>query len=198
MISNTWNTFSMRLAKELIETLYQCPGLFCTLVDATHSIRIPDWKRVEHGEPVKTYRGLRAIFQKLCGVRHSIRQSDIIFIDERVHPHDVKREVQHGLTYIQPSEYSPVFSNRIRQEIRRVGYLALEQEGLLRNPAFLASDLCFCIKIAYDLTLTPIASAVDLLAYIETAIHRENTVGVPFKDDTLTLRRKLIHALSKF
>lgn len=198
MISNTWNTFSMRLAKELIETLYQCPGLFCALVDATHSIRIPDWRRVEHGEPVKTYRGLRAIFRTLCGVRSTIRPSDIIFIDERIYPHDVRREVQNGLTYIQPSEYSPVLSEAVRREIRRVGYLVLEREGLLRNPAYLASGLCFCIKVAYDLTLTPITSIVDLLAYVETAIQKENRVGISFKDDSVTLRRKLIHALSKF
>ena len=196
--SNTWNTFSMRLAKELIEHRYQAPGLFTALIDATHPIRAHDWKRVEYGEPLKTFHTLRRIFKELCGVQGPIHRSDIVFIDERVRKHDLWRDVDLGLTYIQPSEYSPVFSERIRKEFVRVGLKVLRDTALLEDWRFIGSDVVRCIKVTYDLDLIPIQGVGELLDYIEKAIHKENRKGVAFVDDTQSLRRALIHAFSKF
>jgi hypothetical protein len=184
--SNTWNTFNVHLGKRLIEEAYNCPGLFTCVVDATHPIRQPDWKETEDGQPLKTFKVLKAIFTDLCKVKGPIKPEQILFVDERIKKHRLQHE--EGLTYLKPTVFDPKLSMAIREKIFMMGLEVLDETGLFEDHEYLSSDIFHCKKYtATDKTVT-INNICKLLELAEKKLRSEGLQGVKFKDDTTEIR----------
>jgi hypothetical protein len=199
--SNTINTFSMKLAKTLIEDRYKAPGLFCACVDATDPLREMDFhtEKGRTAEPKKTYPVLKAIFKTLCHVRSSIPPSKMIFIDDRKVPHSIKSAEADGLTYIKPVAYNPVISRDHKKEILYILLETLSAEELLNDNEYLNSSIFRCLKRPYfNEKIRVIGNFGDLLQYVADEIAAPwGTGSTHFKDDGKTLRQELIRGLGR-
>lgn len=198
MYSNAANSFSLKLAKTIIERQYGVSNLFCALVDATHPIRSADLKTIKYGEPIKTFATLRSIFRKLCGYPLPIQPSNIIFIDERRPKHDIAVMEPEGLTYIQPSEYMPILPRGHKGEIIKMALECLIEEGLMTDEEYLQSSVFQCLKRKYiNQRIRPIGNFHDLLDFIGEEVADSDKVAKPFINDTKTLRQQLIRAIGR-
>lgn len=198
--SNTINTFSMKLAKMLIEDRYKAPGLFCACVDATDSLRERDFhtEKGRSAEPKKTYPVLKGIFKTLCHVRSSIPPSKIIFVDDRKVPHAIKTSEADGLTYIKPVAYNPIISREHKKEIMYILLETLSAEELLNDDEYLKSSIFRCLKRPYfNEKITVIGNFGDLLQYVADEIAASWKEPMKFKDDGKTLRQELIRGLGR-
>lgn len=197
--SNAANSFSLTLAKKLIERTYRAPNLFCALVDATHRIRVNDLKTMKHGEPIKTFSTLKAIFKRLCKYPLTIRPSNIVFIDERRPKHDLAALEPEGLTYIQPTEYMPVVPRGHKGEILKLALECMIQEGLMTDEEYLNSSVFHCLKRKYiNQRIRAIGNFHDLLEFIGEEMAESDDVAKPFQNDTKALRQDLIRAIARF
>ena len=197
--SNTWSTYTVNFGKELIEAIYTCPGFFDCVVDSSHPIRKGDYKKVVGGEScLKTMKVLKAIFKTLCGVKGTIRPSDILFVDERKEKHVLQEQESEGLVYLKPTFFEPSVSDRIKRLVYRLGMDALEAECLLNNHEFLNSDVFHAIKFGSGDTFVPIHSAEQLIASVQAGILAAGEHGVPFKRDTREIRRVIEEFLGRF
>jgi hypothetical protein len=202
--SNTDNMFAMKLAIHLIERRYNTPGFFNAAVDATHPIRTVDHEHSErtNGEPIKTYRTIKAIFRKLCGVTLPLTPANVIFIDERPNRHHVMNAEPDGLTYIQPTVYSPEIPRTHQREIFKLLLDTLEEEGLLADAEYMDSCLFYCFRQTYiEGTGTgrygPIDGFHEMAHHVAQEIAVAAAEPVPFKDDTVALRRAMLRALAR-
>lgn len=199
LYSNTWNVLTMKLAKCIIETVYDCPGLFSALIDANHPIRLEDWSRVEAGEPLKTSHTLKRIFREVVGIKDAIRYRDMIFIDEREPPHSsMLQDVALGLTYLRPTFYAPRVPRTLKHAVRQLLFEALSESGLATNHAYLRSDVFNRWKLTYDLERVPIRNFIDLMRYVDDEVDDSDAAAAPFVDDSANLRRTLIHFFYRF
>jgi len=173
MYSNTWNPFSVHLAKELIETIYKCNGLFDCVVDATHPIRKADWL-VESGEPLKTFGTLKRIFKELCHVTKTIHPEEIVFIDDRINKHDLKLYEKDGLRYIQPPAFAPRLTRTNHDDVLMLGMNVLIQTKLIEDLEYLRSDL-FHRKVYFGMRhdVKIVKNIYDLLSISETTLRLE-------------------------
>jgi hypothetical protein len=188
--SNTWNTFSVHAAKQMIETLYRSPGFFDAVVDASHPLRDPDWHGRRQGEQVKTFKVLRQIFRVLCGVRGTIQRRDVLFVDDRPMKHLLQEDEREGLTYLKPSEFFPRIKEAVKAEAFRLGMETLEEEGLLEDRDYLESDVFRCLKYGDTFnSFVPISNVGELLKLVEENIRRSGQRWVTFNDDTYEIRR---------
>lgn len=200
LYSNTENTFSMRLAIALIEARYDWPGLFCAAVDATNPIRAPDRERIVAGEPLKTYKVLKSIFTRFCGGANGlpIMPHNTIFVDERPMKHAVSLAEKDGLLYIQPTVYSPSIPRTHKKEILRLLLDVLHEEGLLYDAEYIESSVFNCMRRIYGTRRSvPIDSFNDLLNHVAQEIMMAGEEAIPFKDDTVALRRGFIRGLAR-
>jgi len=193
--SNTWNSFTPRIAKALIETTYKCPGLFECLVDATHPIRREDWKEKTDGQPAKSFKTLKAIFTDLCDVKGHIEPSDILFVDDRYPRHKLYGE---GVKYLKPTAFDPKLTSPERMEIFRLGLDVLQETGLMDDEEYLKSDIFFCKKYLSTDTTIRIKGIEDLFKIVGKKILLEGVDGEPFKDDTKEIRKCMREYLGQF
>jgi hypothetical protein len=184
--SNTWNSFTPHIGKALIESIYKCPGLFDCVVDAAHPIRRHDWKRVEDGQPLKTFKVLKEIFSSLCHVKGSIEPEDILFVDEREEKHDLEKEP--GLTYLKPTVFDPKLTSPERREIYKMGLDVLEETDLLDDEEYLGSPVFFCRKYSSTKKTVQVKGIEQLLKMVGKRLLSEGLTGVRFKDDSKELR----------
>ena len=185
--SNTWNTFTPGLGKALIETLYNCENLFDCVVDASHPIRTPDWSNRLQGNQIKTFHVLKAIFKQLCGVKGSIKESDILFVDERLVKHTIANSESKGLIYLKPSEYLPKLPMSLLKKVFNIGIEVLEESGLFKDTEYLESDVFHCIKFGpWDKinTYIPLQNIFELIQIAEENLRASALVGHEFVDDT--------------
>lgn len=180
--SNTWNTFTPYIGKELIESIYKCNGLFDCVIDASHSVRHHDWRETEGGQPLKTFQVLKTIFTDICNVKGAIRPEHILFVDEREKKHRLQHEV--GLTYLKPTVFDPKLTIANREEIFMMGLEVLEETGLLHDREYLSSDIFHCKKYTDTDKTVAINSIYQLLEIAEKKLRLEGTHGSKFKDDS--------------
>lgn len=175
--SNTWNPFSVHLAKELIETIYKCKGLFDCVVDATNPIRKQDWLVVDDGEPLKTFGTLKRIFKELCHIKTRIHPEEIVFIDDRIKKHDLKLYEKDGLRYIQPQAFAPRLTRTDHDEVLMLGMDVLIHTKLIEDVDYLRSDL-FHRKLYFGMKhdVKIIRNIYDLLSVSETTLRLEGAL----------------------
>jgi hypothetical protein len=182
--SNSWNPFVLHVAKELIETIYNCKGFFDSLVDASHPIRAYDWSLQAHGEPSKNLITLRKIFRNLCNVKGAIDPEDILFLDDREPKHDLAKLELEGLVYLKPTKFDPSLTNKERKKIFMLGLDVLDECDLLEDSEYLYSDVFHCKKYNTFTNLKKISNIYDLLEMAETKLNSEGLDGKRFNNDT--------------
>jgi len=197
--SNTPNTYSMYLAKALIEDIYEYPGFFDCMVDATQELRADDWKRKEKGssEPLKTLSTLRCIFKDLCGIKGTIRPDQVLFVDERLKKHALEIEEARGLTYLKPTVYSPPVSKALKEKCFETILLAIDGTGLFEDKEYLESGILNCVK--YDLlskSTVKIEDIFELLKYVEDMAEHPWVAPTEFKDDSKAIRQTVLKFLA--
>ena len=194
--SNTWSTFTVVLAKRLLERLYDCPGFFDATIDATHPLRAHDWGTIEYDEPIKTFRVLRDIFRTECGVKGAIEPSDVLFVDEREEDHSILGT--HGVTYLKPTPFSPVISDEIKEYVFMAGVAALDESGLFADREYLDSKIFHCNKFARNNTTFKLNSMLQLLELAEEYIRKAGSNPVVFNNDSASCKRTIAKYLLKF
>ena len=141
--SNTGVTYSMELAKYLIEHKYNCPGFIKLMADHWHPLRVADRPRyVPEGryvQPEKTIKTLQLLFRSATGVAPP--PSDILFVDDRTPKHKLEAQEAEGLTYIVPKAFYPTISNDQRRRILFVAFESLQRCGVF-NEEYMASGFC--------------------------------------------------------
>jgi hypothetical protein len=185
--SNSWNTFTPILGKALIEALYNCENLFDCVVDASHPIRAADWLNNTQGNQIKTFNVLKLIFRKLCKVKGPIKESDVLFVDERSEKHEISSSESNGLTYLKPTEYLPRLSMPLLKKVFNIGIEVLEETGLFKSSEYLESDIFHCIKFGpwgADNKYIPIQNIYDLIQISEESLRGSALVGHEFADDS--------------
>lgn len=183
--SNTWSTYAVHLGKELIEAVFECPGFFDCVVDASDPIRRGEYKKVAEREACdKTFKVLRSIFRERCGVESTIRQSDILFVDERRVKHVIQEDEVNGLVYLRPTVYAPFISDKVKRRVYKLGIRALEEEGLLHNREFLESDVFNVLKFGDNGSYVPVQGIHQLLMGVEVNIREAGLRGIEFQDDS--------------
>jgi hypothetical protein len=202
MYSNTFNTFTMYFAKQLIEERYTCPGFFDCLVDSTHPIRKYDWdqNKEDKTQPLKTFHGLKKIFKMLCGVKETIRPENVLFVDDRSIKHHLEVEEKNGLTYLQVSPYIPDFNMEMRKLAYIMGLEVLLETNLVDCPAFLSSKIFHTEKpmmVGSEHTTVKIDGVFDLLKIVENDILTPYPPPKTINNDTVNIRRTIIAFLNK-
>ena len=199
--SNTWNTLTIYLGKAIIEATYNCENLFDCVVDASHPIRAHDWLNKDQGQQIKTFKVLKLIFKDLCNVKGAIRQSDILFVDERMEKHQIANEVSEGLIYLKPTEYLPKVSINILHHIFDIGIEVLEESGIFKNREYLESDITHGIKFGEwgaDNKFIPITNVFELIQIAEESLRASGLRGHAFVDDTKEIRESINKFLLRF
>ena len=145
LYSNTGVTYSLELAKQLLEGLFHVYGLIGAAADIWHPFRVAD-EVPETDEPLKRFetlvRLLRAASSKKSGPTLPISPEQVVFVDDRQPRHALAAEEAHGLTYIVPTPFFSHPSKDAKKEILALALLALEGQGLLENEEYLSSPFC--------------------------------------------------------
>lgn len=197
MYSNTFETFTMYFAKRIIEDRYAYPGFFDCLVDSTHPIRKYDWdqNKEDNTQPLKTFHGLKKIFNKLCGVKETIQPENILFVDDRSVKHHLEAEEKNGLTYLQVSSYVPDFSKEMRKRAYIMGLEVLLETNLVDYPAFLSSKIFHTEKlmmVGSNYTMMKIDGIFNMLKIVENDMLTPYQGPKAFKRDTGLIRRTIL------
>ena len=150
--SNTGVTYSMELAKYLIEHKYRSPGLIALMADHWHPLRVADRPRyVPEGryvQPEKTIKTLQVLFRSVTGVAPP--PSAILFVDDRTPKHTLEAQEAEGLTYIVPKPFVPTISAYNRKRLLFMAFESLQVSGVL-DKEYLDSGFCNR-SIPYDNT----------------------------------------------
>jgi hypothetical protein len=141
--SNTGVTYSMELAKYLIEHKYNCPGFIQLMADHWHPLRVADRPRyVPEGryvQPEKTIKTLQVLFRSVTRVAPS--PSEILFVDDRNPKHKLEAQEAEGLTYIVPKAFYPTITIDERRRILFIAFESLQRCGVF-NEEYMASGFC--------------------------------------------------------
>ena len=188
--SNTGNTFSTHLAKDLIERKYKSPGLIKLIADVFHPLRKPETSGLRGADgflnPDKTFPVLNTLLAAASKRLKPIHPGHIMFVDDRTPMHPIAEAVSVGLTYIKPTPYAPKLSKAVRQEILEVALDVMDKAGLLSDAEYLASGFCFR-RIRRKEGIAAIKGFPDLFSYVWKSMNE--TYYPPFKwvDDTPSL-----------
>jgi hypothetical protein len=197
--SNTGVTYSMELAKYLIEKKFKWPGLFSLMADHWHHLRIADRPRyVPQGryvQPEKTIKTLQLLFRNAVGEKTLPPIDKIMFVDDRNPKHKLQEQEKDGLTYIVPTSFFPNPSMYQKKTIMFLALEALNRAGLLSDEEYLSSGFCNRV-IPYDWTKRQrVTGFTSLYSYVwdrVTELHPEENIWIP---DTISLQRQVQHFL---
>ena len=191
--SNTSATYSMELAKHLIEKRYKAPHLFSLMVDHWHPLRTadrhpsPDGKYVQ---PDKTLKTLQLLFRTATKSSVTPATDKIMFMDDRSPKHKLEAQEADGLTYIVPSAFYPRVSEVHRKRILFLAFEALSRAGLLQDDEYLNSGFCHRV-IPYNYTQRhTVKGFPELLAYVWSRMQGVET-PTEWRADTATLKAKV-------
>lgn len=196
MYSNTSVSYSLELAKALIEHKYNVPGMFHLLADHWHPSRTADRpttpSRGEYVEPLKTITTLERLFRESIGTggrlakagpKHIPLQS-ILFVDDRQPKHALEAQESGGLTYLVPSRFVPKATVAQRRRILLLAIEAINRAGLMVDDEYLDSGFCYR-DIPYDWTRTKkVRGAPQLFEWVWDEIHAVRTPRVAWQPDT--------------
>ena len=192
--SNTGVTYSMELAKMLIERLYRAQGFFSLMADHWHHLRDDDHVLEREGvyiEPLKTISTLQKLFKESTHSAKDVPLSQILFVDDRQPKHHLQEEEVNGLTYIVPSRFVPKVSNFQKKALLFMAMDAMDEAGLLHDEEYLKSGFCHR-KIPYDFTkVYAVNGFPDLFTYVWDRIEKVKTGQRTWVPDTMSLSTQL-------
>jgi hypothetical protein len=185
--SNTGVTYSMELAKYLIEKKYKAPGLISLMADHWHPLRVADRPRyVPEGryvQPEKTIKTLKILFKAATGLKAPTNK--IMFMDDRDPKHKLQEQEAEGLSYIVPTAFHPQTTEHQKRAILFLALESLDKCGLLSDEAYLSSGFCHR-KIPYDyVKIHPVRGFPELFSYVWEKI--EGVESGRWAPDTLAL-----------
>jgi hypothetical protein len=204
LYSNTSVTNSLELAKEIIERMYNAPGLFALSADHWHPLRTADHPKggiqpYKYVEPKKTITTLQRLFR--VAAKHPknkvIPLKHIAFVDDRNPKHELQEQEAGGLTYIVPTSYYPHANKQEKKELLLLAAAAMDQVGLLKDPEYLNSGFCHR-KIPYHFTkLHEIHGFPDLFHYVWGQIQQVRVPKEPWYPDTMTIQGTMTEFLKQ-
>ena len=198
--SNTGVTYSMELAKYLLEKKFRAPGLISLMADHWHPLRVADRPRyVPEGryvQPEKTIKTLQLLFRTALGTKKVVPVNKIMFVDDRNPKHKLEAQEAEGLTYIVPTAFFPVRTTEYQK--RSIMFLALEaldREGLLSDEEYLSSGFCNRI-IPYNYTERhPVRGFPSLYNYVWDKVMEVKSSRNTWAPDTISLQGQVEHYL---
>jgi len=189
--SNTSVSYSVELAKYLLEQLFQT-NIFSLEADHWHPLRDADHvheKKNEYVEPLKTIETLQKLFKKALHQKKTVPLNNILFVDDRLPKHTLQEQEQEGLTYIVPTAFSSPVTMKQKNRIFRLAQLALYESGLSQNREYLASGFCNR-NIPYDYTKDiPLKGLNELVGFVAHSM--KDVKGFEWRPDTAALTRKV-------
>jgi hypothetical protein len=198
--SNTSVTYSMELAKHLIEHMYKTPNLIGLMADHWHPLRFADRPRFvpknTYVQPNKTIETVKLLFQTSTRSRIPPSVNKIMFVDDRNPKHKLQEQEREGLTYVVPSAFYPKFTE---YDVRCLIFLALEalnREYLLSDREYIAN---FCNRtIPYDYTKRHrIKGFPDLFMYVWNQMIRVQSPTFTWISDSDALEKRVHEFLQK-
>lgn len=194
--SNTGVSYSVELAKFLIESIYKT-NVFSLEADHWHPLRTADHVNRMNGhyvEPYKTMETLQKLFKKALHKKKSIPIKNILFVDDRSPKHKLQENEAEGLTYIVPTHFNPVVTKKQKDYIMFLAVSALVSQGLTDNKEYLESGFCHR-NIPYDFTKQESISGLPaLLEYVRNEM--DTSRGAPWVQDTAALSAQVRTFLS--
>jgi hypothetical protein len=188
--SNTGISYTVELAKFLIETKYKSRGLFSLTADHWHPLRKDDYVDILT-EPKKTIGTLQKLFKRSTMNQREVPLQNILFVDDRSPKHELKAQEAGGLTYLIPTGFVPKISNKQKDNILFLAIASLEKHGLLKSEEYLDSGFCHRI-IPYSHTRRiHIHGFIELIDFIRISMHSANDTPTDWKIDTQIIRDKI-------
>lgn len=188
--SNTGNTFSTHLAKDLIERKYRSPGLIKLIADVFHPLRAPETTGTAGPDgflnPGKTFPVLERLLQAAAHRLAPIHPDRIAFVDDKTPMHPIAEAVPLGLTYIKPSPYAPRLSKSVRQEVLEVALGVMDRAGLLADAEYLGSGFCFR-RIRRAEGVVTLRGFPDLFSYVWKTMNETYYPPLNWREDTANL-----------
>jgi len=192
--SNTGNTLSTHLAKDMIERKYRCPGLIQLIADVFHPLRKPETtgKRGADGfrNPQKHFPVLERLLQAASNRHEPIHPDQILFVDDKTPMHPIAEAIPRGLTYIKPTAYAPRVSERQRQGILEIALGLMDRAGLLSDEEYLGSAFCFR-RIHRMEGVVTLRGFPDLFSYVWKTMHKTNHPLSTWKEDTPMIQSEM-------
>jgi len=198
--SNTGVSYSVELAKTLIERLYGVHGFFSLLADHWHPLRGDDHIHEREGvyiEPLKTISTLQKLFKSATKSAKDIPLRKILFVDDRQPKHQLADQEKYGLTYVVPDRFVPKVTQLQKKAILLMAIDALDGVGLLNDQEYLNSGFCHR-KIPYDFVLVyNIHGFPDLFTYVWDQILRVKGSAKKWVPDSMVLSRQITKFLEQ-
>jgi len=192
--SNTGNTFSTHLAKDLIERKYKSPGLIKLIADVFHPLRKPETSGLRGADgflnPDKTFPVLNTLLAAAAKRLTPIHPEDMLFVDDRTPMHPISEATRLGLTYIKPTAYAPRVTKTVRQEILQIALGVIDKAGLLADEEYLASGFCFR-RIRRKEGVKVIKGFPDLFKYVWKSMNETYYPPSKWVDDTSSLESEM-------
>jgi len=200
--SNTGVTYSMELAKYLIEKKYKTPNLISLMADHWHPLRVADRPRyVPEGryvQPEKTIKTLQILFRAATRQSTIPKPNQIMFVDDRDPKHKLQAQESEGLAYVVPTSFYPRITNYQKRAILFLALDALERANLLNDPAYLNSGFChrnIALMPYHHMKQRRVHGFPSLFAHVWTEIN--GVEGGVWEPDTISLESKVYHFLQK-
>ena len=174
--SNTGVTYSMELAKYLIEKKYKTPNFISLMADNWHPLRVADRPRyVPEGryvQPEKTIKTLQILFKAATGETSIAPPNKIMFVDDRHPKHKLQYQESEGLTYVVPTGFFPRVTEYHKRSLLFLALDALHSADLLSDDAYLTSGFCHRKIVLSPVNHKQVNGFPDLFAHVWSAIRR--------------------------
>lgn len=199
--SNTGVTYSMELAKEMIEKKYKSPDLINLMADHWHPLRVADRPRyIPEGryiQPEKTIKTLKILFHKVTGEQAATPTNKIMFMDDRTPKHKLQEQEAEGLTYIVPKPFYPEIRLYHKRAIFFLAFESLQHAGVLSDKTYLSSGFCNRIITSKDKQDYIIKGFPSLYKYVWNQIFNVESSKSPWIPDTISLSMEIARFLEK-
>ena len=188
--SNTGVSYSVELAKFIIEKQYKAPNFFSLTADHWHPLRDED-RTDKFTEPKKTIGTLQKLFRRATHARKDVPIKNIMFVDDRTPKHDLTAQEKDGLVYMHLLPYVPSVTDKQRDQLLFLAVAALDKHGLLRYTEYLQSPFCYR-NIPYEYTKQhPIRGFRELLSFVKASMYHVEAdktnweKGLPYIRETM-------------
>jgi len=193
--SNTSVSYSMELAKYLIEHIYHSPNLIGLMADHWNPLRSADRPtfipKNTYVQPNKTITTIKLLFQEATRSKRVPQTNKIIFFDDRDPKHKLQEQEKEGLTYVVPTAFYPAFTEHHARSILFLAFEALHRSGLLSDKEYLDSGFCNRV-IPYEFTKRHrIRGFPALYMYVWQQMIKIHPPRNPWISDTEVLRERV-------
>ena len=192
----------MEFAKQILERLFKCTGLFSSLVNIYHPLRRGDIESAppvrEYVEPLKTFTTLQGIFQEATRSSDVINPDQVVFVDDRDPVHNLYKEKANGLTYIKAAPFFSAFTKKEKKELFAIAFDAIQKVGLLNDVEYLQSGMCNRIVSFEQYPVKVLNGFPDLFSYVWSLVEAVPNRKVPWYSDSFSNGRQMTTFLQKF